>query len=103
DYPFTGLQASSQDPTAFRIYKEIYDYDEVGNFKSMGHAANGGSWTRSYFYEEDSLIEGPVKKSNRLTRTEIGNGINFTETYSYTDAQGNDVHGCMTSISASAL
>ena len=38
------------------------------------------------------------KQSNRLTRTRLGNGFNFTEIYTYTDGQGNDVHGCMTAI-----
>ena len=35
----------------------------------MRHSANGGSWTRSYVYDEDSLIADDAgKKSNRLTR-----------------------------------
>ena len=42
----------------------------------------------------------PAKQSNRLTRTTVGNGLNFIETYTYTDAQGNDVHGCMTAINS---
>ena len=65
----------------------------------MRHIANGGSWTRSYEYNEASLLE-PAKQSNRLTRTTVGNGFNFVETYTYADAQGNDVHGCMTSINS---
>ena len=65
----------------------------------MRHSANGGSWTRGYEYDEASLIE-PAKKSNRLTRTTVGNGLSFVETYSYTDAQGNDMQGCMTAINS---
>lgn len=103
DYPFVGLRAHPNDPQALRNYTEQYEYDEVGNFRSMRHIAGGGSWTRYYDYEEDSLIEPGVKKSNRLTRTRVGNGLNFTETYTYTDAQGNDVQGCITSINNMAI
>src|SRR5262249_3588114 len=34
----------------------------------------------------------PADKSNRLTKTTVGNGINFPEAYSY------NVHGCLTAI-----
>lgn len=98
DYPFVGHRAHPNDLQGLRSYTERYEYDAAGNFDKMRHVANGGSWTRSYYYKEDSLIEGTKKKSNRLTRTEIGNGHNFTENCGYADAQGNDVHGCMTSI-----
>src|SRR5439155_22173734 len=39
-------------------------------------------------------------KSNRLTKTTVGNGTNFLETYTYTDAQGKDVDGCITAINS---
>jgi RHS repeat-associated protein len=100
DYPFAGLAdlvAHPNDVQKLRHYTERYEYDEVGNFKFMRHTANEGSWTRSYEYEEDSLIE-PGKQSNRLTKTTVDNGVNQSETYRYTDAQGQDVHGCMTAI-----
>lgn len=99
EYPFFGLHAGSNAPTAVRNYLELYDLDEVGNIDRIQHAAAGGSWTRAYTYNEPSLLEAG-KKNNRLTRTQTGNGINFPETYTYTDAQGNDVHGCMTSINS---
>jgi RHS repeat-associated protein len=96
DYPFVG-HWDPNDLQALRNYTERYEYDEVGNFQFMRHVATGGSWTRRYDYEETSLIE-TAKTSNRLTRTTVGNGSNFVETYTYTDDQGNDVHGCMTAI-----
>jgi RHS repeat-associated protein len=99
DYPFFGLHVHPNDPKAVRNYTETYKYDEVGNIKSIRHSAQNGSWTRSYTYHESSLLESG-KKNNRLTSTQLGNGFNFTETYGYTDAQGNDVHGCMTSINS---
>lgn len=99
DYPFVGYQANPNDLQALRNYTEQYEYDAVGNFDVWRHIATGGGWTRSYDYEEASLIESG-KKSNRLTRTRLGNGFNHTETYSYTDALGNDVHGCMTAINS---
>ncbi len=99
DYPFVGLRASPSDPKAVRNYTETYEYDEVGNIKQVRHSATNGSWTRAYTHDEPSLLEAG-KKNNRLTRTQVGDGINFPETYTYTDAQGNDVHGCMTSINS---
>lgn len=98
DYPFLKQSVHPNDLQGLRSYIERYEYDAVGNFEKMRHVANGGSWTPRYYYNEDSLIEGIKKKNNRLTRTEIGNGHNFIENYGYADAQGNDVHGCMTSI-----
>jgi RHS repeat-associated protein len=100
DYDLAGLAdfiAHSNDLQAMRSYTESYEYDAVGNFALMRHAANGGSWTRSYEYDAVSLLE-PPKQSNRLTKTMVGNGLTFSETYSYTDTHGSDVHGCMTSI-----
>jgi RHS repeat-associated protein len=97
DYPFLGPRAHPNDLQGMRRYSERYEYDAVGNFKLMRHIANGGSWKRAYEYEEVSLIEAS-KLSNRLTKTTVGNGSNFIETYTYTDALGNDVHGCMTAV-----
>jgi RHS repeat-associated protein len=99
DFPFAGLHAHPNDMQAMRNYSEGYEYDAVGNFQFMRHSANGGGWTRGYEYDAPSLIE-PAKQSNRLTRTTVGNGDNFIETYTYTDAQGNDVDGCITAINS---
>src|SRR6266508_2656626 len=96
DFPFFGSHANPNDPQAMRNYTESYEYDEVGNFKFLRHNFNGGGWNRAYNYDEASLLE-PDKASNRLTRATAGG---FTETYAYTDAQGADVHGCMTAINA---
>jgi RHS repeat-associated protein len=94
DYDFVGLAdfiGHPNDVQTLRQYTESYDYDEVGNFKSMRHTANGGSWTRTYEYDEDSLIE-TGKKSNRLTRTTVGNGLDHIERYTH------DIHGNMTAM-----
>ncbi len=99
DYPFYGLHANPNDPQAVRNYTEAYDYDEVGNIKSVRHSAKNGDWTRAHAYSESSLLEAG-KKNNRLTRTDIGN---VPETYTYTDAQGNDVHGCVTAINSMTM
>ncbi len=87
DHPFAGLEAHQNDLQALRNYVERYEYDAAGNFVLFRHLANGGSWTRRYEYEEDSQIEGG-KKSNRLTTTTVGNGVNKIERYNY-DIQGN--------------
>jgi RHS repeat-associated protein len=98
DFPFMGLRANPNDPEALRNCTETYQYDEVGNFDHVSHSANGGSWTRMYVYDEDSLIADDAgKKSNRLTRTTVGNGVNHVESYTY------DVHGNMTSMNSLGL
>jgi RHS repeat-associated protein len=103
DYPFFGLRDHSNDAQAMRNYTERYEYDEVGNFDVVSHLFSGGGWNRSYEYEADSLLEPATHKSNRLTKTTAGNGGTFPETYTYTDANGDDVHGCMTSINAMTM
>ncbi len=97
DYPFVGHRAHPNDLQALRTYTERYEYDVVGNVEVVRHLANGSGWTRSYDYEEESLIEAS-KQNNRLTRTTVGNGLSHSETYSYTNDQGTDVAGCMTAI-----
>ena len=54
-----------------RRYTEQYEYDAVGNFLELIHQAANGNWTRSYAYNEPSLIE-PSKKNNRLSSTTVG-------------------------------
>ena len=78
------------DLQALRNYTEHYDYDPVGNFQTMAHhgGQGAGNWTRTYAYNETSLLE-PAKKSNRLSQTALQTGANPpVEPYSY-DAHGN--------------
>jgi hypothetical protein len=89
DYPFVGL-SQLNNPRALRNYTERYDYDPVGNFKTMGHVPGNGAgfWARAYAYNESSLLE-PAKKSNRLSQTALQtSGGAPAEPYSY-DAHGN--------------
>src|SRR5262249_19718808 len=60
-------------------------YDAVGNFLKVTHAAAGGSWTRTYGYDEPN----PTPTNNRLTSTSVGGS---SEIYAY------DEHGNLTSI-----
>ncbi len=79
------------DGKAMGRYIERYIYDAVGNILEMQHRGTDPlqpGWTRTYAYNEDSLTEG-AKKSNRLSATQVGNGIaSPPEQYSY-DAHGN--------------
>ncbi|MDH5271330.1 MAG: toxin, partial [Candidatus Krumholzibacteria bacterium] len=72
---------------------ERYVYDAVGNFLQMQHRGTDpvhSGWTRRYTYGEASLTE-PGKLSNRLSRTQVGNGVaSAPEDYLH------DVHGNMT-------
>lgn len=82
------------DGNAMGTYTEQYQYDAVGNFVKYIHQganpANPG-WTRSYTYNEASLLE-TGKESNRLTSTVVSGNQPLNEPYTY------DLHGSMTSM-----
>jgi RHS repeat-associated protein len=66
----------------------LRDYDPVGNLLRLTHQAAVGNWTRTYAYNENSLIE-PARKSNRLSQTALPTNAGApAEQYSY-DAHGN--------------
>lgn len=80
---------------AMGTYVERYLYDAVGNFLNMQHQGSVPiqGWTRTYTYDEPSLIENGtggtlLKTSNRLTSTTVGNHNPQVERYLY-DAHGN--------------
>ena len=89
----TGGRFSPYDGNAMGTYFERYVYDAVGNFLQMQHRRSDLArvgWTRRYTYGETSLIEGG-KQSNRLSSTQLGNGVaSAPETYLH-DAHGNMV------------
>jgi RHS repeat-associated protein len=81
---------------AMGTYTEQYVYDAVGNFLSMQHRGDDPShpgWTRSYAYNQTSLIEDGLlgtllKTSNRLSSTTVASNTPLVEPYTY-DAHGN--------------
>lgn len=79
------------DGNAMGRYLERYVYDAVGNFLEMQHRGSDPAhpgWTRAYAYNETSQLE-VAKQSNRLSSTQVGNGVTAApETYLY-DAHGN--------------
>ena len=84
---------SASDGNAMGRYTQRYVYDPSGNFTEMSHrggAAGTSGWTRTYTYNEPSLLE-PAQRNNRLTSTAVG-GI--TEIYS-ASGDGYDSHGNM--------
>ena len=79
------------DGNAMGTYTERYVYDAVGNFLQMQHRGSDpahAGWTRAYAYAEASLIE-PGKQSNRLTSTQVGNGVTAHPKAYLHDAHGN--------------
>jgi RHS repeat-associated protein len=62
-----------QQPITVKKYKQVYQYDAVGNILQMKHHTYGGSWKRKYQYEA---------LSNRLTSTKLGQPSS-TFTYLY--------------------
>ncbi|HMG76425.1 MAG TPA: SpvB/TcaC N-terminal domain-containing protein [Pyrinomonadaceae bacterium] len=93
DKPRVGILLSASDANAMGRYVERYLYDNVGNFQEMIHRGSDSTqpgWTRTYAYNEPSLLELD-KVSNRLSKTTVGGTI---ETYS-TGGNGYDAHGDM--------
>jgi len=87
-----GLFAPN-DRNAMDRYCEKYVYDEVGNFKEMSHHRScpaAPSWTRTYAYDEPSLIEAN-KRNNRLSKAPLQ-----SDPPSATKDFGYDAHGNMT-------
>src|SRR5262249_16090582 len=79
------------DHGAMGTYIEQYVYDAVGNFLQMQHARSDAAvpgWKRRFAYGEASLIEAG-KKSNRLSGTQVGNGIASSPKDYLHDAHGN--------------
>ena len=71
-------------------YIEQYVYDAVGNILLMQHRGSDpahAGWTRTYIYNEVSLLE-PTKQSNRLSSTTIAGATPQVEPYQH-DAHGN--------------
>lgn len=68
------------DGQAMRRYVEHYDYDALGNILTTVHRAAQGNWTRTYNYNESSLLE-PTKRNNRLSSIQVGSGP--VEQFSY--------------------
>jgi RHS repeat-associated protein len=87
DDPFRVRLQHPGDGQAMRRYTERYEYDEAGNLLTMIHRAADGDWTRRYVYDEQSLLDSS-QKSNRLTRTVVGD--RDPEQYSY-DEHGNTI------------
>ncbi|KAI5460180.1 65kDa B protein-domain-containing protein, partial [Mariannaea sp. PMI_226] len=72
-------------------YTETYTYDDADNILSMTHQVSGAAtagWTRSYSYNEPSLLE-PGRVGNRLSSSQLSSRA---ENYSY------DASGCIASM-----
>jgi RHS repeat-associated protein len=83
-------QVQPSDVQAMQPYTQTYDYDPVGNFKTIAHVApspptpgqpTNGNWTRTYTYDNGNT----PYTNNHLTLTTVGA---TSEPYKY-DAAGN--------------
>lgn len=96
DVPRVGVTPARGDGNAVGVYTEQYLYDQVGNFQQFIHKGPNPAdpgWTRTYIYNEGSLLEPiPGKFSNRLTRTVVSGNQPLNENYTH------DVHGNMTAM-----
>jgi RHS repeat-associated protein len=96
DAPRAGLPQPGEGGAMGR-YAEEYVYDAVGNLLRMQHRGEAGQgWTRSYVYDEASPLD-PAARSNRLSRTTLGDASPIAEPYAY------DAHGNMTAMPHLAL
>jgi RHS repeat-associated protein len=94
DVPRVGLTPAQGDGNAVGLYTERYFYDHVGNFQQFIHKGPNlaePGWTRTYAYNEASLLESG-KVSNRLTRTVVSGNQPLNENYMH------DMHGNMTAM-----
>lgn len=92
DWPNINL-VQPTDGNAMGTYVEDYEYDPVGNIEKSQHTGSDPAspgWTRTYAYDEISLLE-PGNVNNRLTNMAVGG---TTETYSVS-GNGYDPHGNM--------
>lgn len=81
------VTASPSDGTQMGRYHQRFTYDLVGNILELAHKGTdptASGWSRTYFYEETSLVEAG-KVSNRLSRTRLND---TNEPYTH-DAHGN--------------
>jgi RHS repeat-associated protein len=81
-------------PEALQRYREIYDYDPVGNIMAMHHIGGAAErWTRRYQYAFDS---------NRLLATRLPEDPaklpDYTTAPGYSSKYGYDAHGNMTAM-----
>jgi len=94
DVPRVLLSPSRTDGKAMGTYTETYQYDPVGNFLRLAHAGSqpqNAGWTRSYTYNQPSLLESG-KVNNRLSSSAISGSQPLNEPYAY------DVHGNITQM-----
>jgi RHS repeat-associated protein len=91
DVPRVLLFPVPTDGNAIGTYTEAYQYDAVGNFLAFIHSGSqpGMAWSRTYAYNEASLLESG-KVSNRLSQTTVSGSQPLVEKYTY------DLHGNMT-------
>jgi RHS repeat-associated protein len=92
DWPNINLPHPN-DGNAMGTYAENFSYDPVGNIGQLQHQGSSPSnpgWTRTYAYNEGSLLEAG-RQSNRLSSTTVGG---TTESYSVA-GNGYDSHGNM--------
>lgn len=97
DVPRVGLTWSANNGKAMGEYIERYSYDSVGNFEFMKHYSIDNSsnpaWSRTYDYEEQSLIPGESSiHNNQLSSTTVSGNNTVTEVYVH------DRHGNMISM-----
>jgi hypothetical protein len=93
DTPRKGLILPG-DGKAMGTYDEQYQYDPVGNllkFVHRGSAPANPGWSRTYNYNEASLLD-PAQVSNRLSSSVVAGNQPLTEPCAY------DRHGNLTTM-----
>jgi RHS repeat-associated protein len=72
-----------------QLYTEQYEYDAAGNILELAHQAASGNWTRSFTYNEPSLLD-PATPGDRLTSIQTVGGP--------AQPHSHDAHGNMTAM-----
>ncbi|HET6255334.1 MAG TPA: SpvB/TcaC N-terminal domain-containing protein [Puia sp.] len=93
DYPFDAApMPAPTDPLAMRSYTQNFTYDAAGNMKQLQHVAGTGSYTRTFYYNNNAAdravmgVPASAILNNQLLATTIGS--NPPEKYAY-DGHGN--------------
>lgn len=95
DLEFVPSLPHANDAAAVRRYTEEYEYDLLGNLKTLKHRHRsqlgvGGGWTRHYRYAFDDT---PGDRTNRLTATSLPGDV---EGGPLSGTYGHDDYGNMT-------
>lgn len=92
DLAFIPQLPHNNDLTALQRYTETYEYDDLGNIKTMRHTAGTDAWVRKYRYNYEDDLNNATCRLKSTSRPGDNDTGPFSDTYEY------DSYGNMTSM-----